>query len=347
MADAPGTGRPLRPDGAREGAERVGPGARRPAPTGKQHNTLVERGGPVPTRRLLGLLVGGLLLAFAAAPAQAAPVTVNLRVEGPTRTLFEGPVTTDVAPFKFSDSAADLHLRRHRRRRRPERRPRPHARRRAGHGRRAARLRAARQLRRSSARASRASRGEDVGYDAATGRYLVEYHDGKPDDLGACSRQIADGDEELFAYGTGTEPVLKLDPRGRPGRRRRPRRLGDPEGRPTPRPARPSPGRASPGRPPAPTARATVGPLPRAGRRPSRRPRTARSAPTADAICVTDGADGAVRRPRVAAARAAGAVRHEPATRAARHRDRRPTVGRIASIAQRPALRRRATARGR
>jgi hypothetical protein len=38
-----------------------------------------------------------LLLSLAAAPAaaQALPVTVNLRVEGPNRTVFDGPVTTD------------------------------------------------------------------------------------------------------------------------------------------------------------------------------------------------------------------------------------------------------------
>src|SRR5688500_1848447 len=47
-----------------------------------------------------GLAAG--LLALAAAPALAAPVTVDLRIEGATRTLFEGPVTTDVRPFNFT-----------------------------------------------------------------------------------------------------------------------------------------------------------------------------------------------------------------------------------------------------
>jgi hypothetical protein len=41
------------------------------------------------------LALGGLLLLFCAAPAVAAPVTVNLRVEGTNATVFEGPVTTD------------------------------------------------------------------------------------------------------------------------------------------------------------------------------------------------------------------------------------------------------------
>jgi hypothetical protein len=46
------------------------------------------------THRLwaLGVL---LLLAIAAPAASAAPVTVNLRIEGATSTIFEGPVTTD------------------------------------------------------------------------------------------------------------------------------------------------------------------------------------------------------------------------------------------------------------
>jgi hypothetical protein len=44
----------------------------------------------------LGVLLAVLCpLAIAAAPAAAAPVTVNLRIEGSTSTIFEGPVTTD------------------------------------------------------------------------------------------------------------------------------------------------------------------------------------------------------------------------------------------------------------
>jgi hypothetical protein len=41
------------------------------------------------------LAPAGLLLLLCAAPAMAAPVTVNLRVEGTNGTVFEGPVTTD------------------------------------------------------------------------------------------------------------------------------------------------------------------------------------------------------------------------------------------------------------
>jgi hypothetical protein len=47
-------------------------------------------------------LAAGLAIA-AATPAAAEPVTVDLRIEGPTRTIFEGPVTTDVRGFRFTD----------------------------------------------------------------------------------------------------------------------------------------------------------------------------------------------------------------------------------------------------
>ena len=49
-------------------------------------------------------MVAGLLL-FAAPPALAAPVTVDLRIEGATRTIFEGPVTTDVRQFPSNQGA--------------------------------------------------------------------------------------------------------------------------------------------------------------------------------------------------------------------------------------------------
>ncbi len=50
----------------------------------------------------LGRLLAGTLLALAlAAPAAvAAPVTVNLRIEGATSTLYEGPVTADAATIQ-------------------------------------------------------------------------------------------------------------------------------------------------------------------------------------------------------------------------------------------------------
>src|SRR4051794_13061968 len=59
------------------------------------------RGWLLQPHRPAGLLAG-LLCPAAAAPAAAAPVTVDLRIEGRDRTLFEGPVTTDVRSFRFT-----------------------------------------------------------------------------------------------------------------------------------------------------------------------------------------------------------------------------------------------------
>src|SRR4051812_20429930 len=111
-----------------------------------------------------GLAAG--ILALAAAPALAAPVTVDLRIEGATRTLFEGPVTTDTAPFVANDG--------------------PHT---CGTSpTRGAVLSAAAQAGRFTIDASwnatygspsfTAIAGENVEYDPATGRFLGEYKNG-------------------------------------------------------------------------------------------------------------------------------------------------------------------------
>jgi hypothetical protein len=62
----------------------------------------VERGGFVP-HRLLALLTGGLLVTCAA-PAFAAPASVNVRIEGASSTLFEGRVTTDARTIETASS---------------------------------------------------------------------------------------------------------------------------------------------------------------------------------------------------------------------------------------------------
>src|SRR3954466_9705075 len=80
-----------RPGKARGGR----PGSQETYPDRKAHNALVERGGFM-LHRLAGLALAILALLVPASVAAAAPVTVNLRIEGATQTLFEGPVTTDV-----------------------------------------------------------------------------------------------------------------------------------------------------------------------------------------------------------------------------------------------------------
>jgi hypothetical protein len=54
---------------------------------------------------LAALLAAAVTLALTA-PAVAAPVTVNLRVEGSTETLFEGPVTTDAKALNKDNTGA-------------------------------------------------------------------------------------------------------------------------------------------------------------------------------------------------------------------------------------------------
>jgi hypothetical protein len=284
----------------------------------------------VPSRRLLlGLLLGSPLV-LPAAPAAAAPVTVQLRIEGPTRTLFEGPVTTDVAQFKFSDSAQTY----------------------ACDGtaatggsspvpvptRGAALAVAAAQnhfellgsFGQFGATFTRIN-GEDVGYDAATGNFLTEYHDGKPDDVGACSRPIANGDEELFGYGSGHDPALKLT------------RIAGPAG------GAPSYGaslteRVTDAATGAPVAGATVGgqvtgadgtatigPLTTRGPVAFKATKAGTIRSNADAICVTSGADGVcgtsipIETPPPCVTNGADGLCGTV--------DRRPAAGRIASIA--------------
>ena len=60
------------------------------------------RGGSLHLHRRSAGLAAGLLTLVLAAPAVAAPVTVDLRIEGKERTLYEGPVTVDVRTFRFT-----------------------------------------------------------------------------------------------------------------------------------------------------------------------------------------------------------------------------------------------------
>jgi hypothetical protein len=59
--------------------------------------------------RLAGLALAVLALLVPASVAAAAPVTVNLRVEGSAATLFEGPVTTDAKPALATASSGGPH----------------------------------------------------------------------------------------------------------------------------------------------------------------------------------------------------------------------------------------------
>jgi hypothetical protein len=160
-------------------------------------------------RRSLGL--AAVILAVAATPALAAPVTVNLRIEGPTKTLFEGPITTDVRPFQFTGDPVSHTCDGTAANQGPSATPVPT---------RGAAVAAAAQQASLSITGSwfdslgspsfAQIAGESVTFDPATKRYLVEYRNGAPSMLGACAEQISTGDDVLFAYGTGTEQLLRL-----------------------------------------------------------------------------------------------------------------------------------------
>jgi hypothetical protein len=162
-------------------------------------------------RRLIGL--AAVLVALAAAgagSASAAPVTVTLRIEGANQTLFEGPVTTDVRQFQFSGDANSYEC--------DGKAP-------AGSSTvpvptRGAAITAAAQAGQLTMTGTFSTtfgspsfatvNGENVEYDPATSRYLAEFKNGVAAQVGACGDPIANGDDVLFAYSMGSEPVLKL-----------------------------------------------------------------------------------------------------------------------------------------
>ena len=157
-------------------------------------------------------VVGGLAFIALAVPATAvaAPATVNLRIEGPTSTLFEGSVTTDVREFRFNSganqtpttcdgtSATGG----------PSPVPVPTS---------GAALTATTDLGVTLAGqlfsfgpAIETINGVDVSFNGATNDYLAEYFNFAPAALGACSTEIRNGDQVLFAYANFGAPALRL-----------------------------------------------------------------------------------------------------------------------------------------
>src|SRR4051812_9643374 len=151
------------------------------------------------------------VVAVPAPAADAAPVTVQLRIEGPTRTLFEGPVTTDVRTFHFTGD------------------PTQHTcdGTKSGNGgdspspapTRGGAIATASEVNGFAIKGKwfdglgasfSEINGENVDFDANTNRYLVEYENGQAAQVGSCADWMVNGDDELFAYGDGTETILKL-----------------------------------------------------------------------------------------------------------------------------------------
>ena len=160
---------------------------------------------------LSGLLAGFALL-IAAPGAVAAPVTVDLRIEGKTRTVFEGPVTTDVRTFRYTGdavahrcdgTAADNH----------GTSPVPVPTRGAAVAAAAEQAPFAMHGEWFPSLGSPSFTdigGEDVGFDAGTNAYLVEYKNAQGASIGSCGDPIAPGDRVLFAYNDGDDPLLAL-----------------------------------------------------------------------------------------------------------------------------------------
>jgi len=157
----------------------------------------------------------GLLSVFALAVlpagAAAAPVTVDLRIEGPTKTVFEGRVTSDLRPFRFTDDAKDY--------------PCDATDANTSNGgttpatNRGNILSAAQQEAGFTMTGTWFDKfgpsfdeigGEKVAYDSVSKSYLVEYKNGKASEFGSCGDVVANGDSALFAYGNGSEPLLAL-----------------------------------------------------------------------------------------------------------------------------------------
>ena len=162
--------------------------------------------------RTSGLAAGVLTIsALFASPALAAPVTVDLRIEGPTRTLFEGPVTTDVRTFRFTGDATQHRCDGTEANQGNSPTPQP--------TRGAAVAEAAERtpftIRGTFGQSFKSPsfseiNGESVAFRRDTSEYLAEFKNEKFAEFGSCGDPIAEGDRVLFAYGQGDEPLLAL-----------------------------------------------------------------------------------------------------------------------------------------
>ncbi len=156
-------------------------------------------------------LAGLVLALLLAAPAAAAPVTVDLRVEGANATLFEGKVTTDVRTFRFTGDPVEHVCDGTAGNSGPSSVPVPT---------RGAALAQASELTpfgiaggwnaQFGAPSFSEVLGENVEYDPGTDRFLVEIKNGEGSNFGACGDPIQNGDEVLFAYAKFGDSVLKL-----------------------------------------------------------------------------------------------------------------------------------------
>jgi hypothetical protein len=233
-------------------------------------------------------LAGLLLVLAVAAPAAADAVTVNLRIEGKTRTLFEGPVTTDVRPFRFTNETTEHQCDGTDANGGSSPAPVPT---------RGAVITAASQTTPFSmtgqwfdgfgASFSEIA-GESVAYDPNTNEYLVEYENWQFAQVGACADDASSGDEDLFAYGTGSETLLELTGPGTaaPGSTVTVRVVDGSSGAPVS-------GATVDGHSTAVDGTATVGPYAERGNHDLKATKDGAIRSNRLSVCVTDGSDGA------------------------------------------------------
>jgi hypothetical protein len=158
-----------------------------------------------------GLAAGLLAAAMLAAPAAvAAPVTVNLRVETATRTVFEGPVTTDVRPFRFTGETTSHTCDGTAASGGPSAAPVPTRGAVIAQAAETAPFDIAGTWHPQFGPSFSSIDGEPVAFDPATNRFLAEYENGQFASLGACADGVQAGDDVLFAYGDGSETLLSL-----------------------------------------------------------------------------------------------------------------------------------------
>jgi len=136
-------------------------------------------------------------------------VTVNLRIEGPTRTLFEDPVTVDVRTFHFSGDAVQHVCDGTAANQGPSAAPAPTRGAAVAQAIDTAGLVAHGTWSDSLGSPSFSDiGGENVAFDGKN--FLGEYKNEAFAQFGSCGDPVTNGDRVLFAYGDGSEQLLAL-----------------------------------------------------------------------------------------------------------------------------------------
>ncbi len=165
----------------------------------------------MPTQTLWRRIAPVATLAVLAVPSasHAAPATVDLRIEGPTTTLYEGRVTADSRPFQFTGDPVT------------HRCDGTFA---GGEGSSPVPVTVRNNAISAAAGPALAFTGTwfsfgpsfatinrvNVGFDAASGKFLGEYKNGRFASVGGCADPVVTGDSVLYAYSDGTETLLGL-----------------------------------------------------------------------------------------------------------------------------------------